>query len=163
MQAVKARITKALPVGSEIKTCDNSGAKVIKIFSVKHTKTVKGRLPAAGVADLVLATVKKGKPEMRKQVVFAIITRQKKEYRRPDGTRIKFADNASVILKDDKGNPKGTIFKGAIAKEACDRWPGIAKIASIIVWKWKNNSLFHGKEASSQENSANIGIMLLCI
>ncbi|HII89284.1 TPA: 50S ribosomal protein L14, partial [Candidatus Woesearchaeota archaeon] len=59
--------------------------------------------------------------------------RQKKEYRRPDGMRIKFQDNSIVILKDDKGNPKGTIFKGPIAKEACDRWPPIAKIASIIV------------------------------
>ena len=133
MQAVKARITRALPVGSEVATCDNSGAKVIRVFSVTNMKTVKGRLSAAGIGDLVLASVKKGKPEMRKQVVYAIIVRQKKEYKRPDGTRIKFADNAAVVLKDEKGNPKGTIFKGAIAKEACDRWPGIAKVASIIV------------------------------
>ena len=70
---------------------------------------------------------------MRKQVVFAVIVRQKKEYRRADGTRIKFADNAAVVLKDDKGNPKGTILKGPIAKEACDRWPGIAKMAPMIV------------------------------
>ena len=70
---------------------------------------------------------------MRKQTVYAVIVRQKKEYRRPDGTRIKFADNTAVVLKDEKGNPKGTIFKGPIAKEACDRWPGIAKLASIIV------------------------------
>ena len=43
------------------------------------------------------------------------------------------ADNAAIILKDKKGDPKGTIFKGPIAKEAADRWPGIAKIARIIV------------------------------
>ena len=133
MQPVRARITRALPVGSEVATCDNSGAKVIRVFSVTNMKTVKGRLSAAGIGDLVLASVKKGKPEMRKQVVYAIIVRQKKEYKRPDGTRIKFADNAAVVLKDEKGNPKGTIFKGAIAKEACDRWPGIAKVASIVV------------------------------
>lgn len=133
MQAVKARVTRSLPVGSRMKTCDNSGAKVIKITAVKGHKTVKGRIPAAGVADMVMASVKSGKPEMRKQVVFAVIVRQKKEYRRPDGTRIKFADNSAVVLKDEKGNPKGTIFKGAIAKEACDRWPGIAKVAKIIV------------------------------
>jgi ribosomal protein L14 len=47
--------------------------------------------------------------------------------------RIKFEDNAVVVLKDDKGNPKGTIFKGPIAKEACSRWPGVAKMARIIV------------------------------
>ena len=133
MQAVSARITKAIPVNSKVPTCDNSGAKIIKVFSVKGHKTVKGRLQAAGVGDLVVASVIRGRPDMRKQVVFAVIVRQKKEYRRPDGTRIKFEDNAAVVLKDEKGDPKGTIFKGPIAKEACDRWPGVAKLASIIV------------------------------
>ena len=133
MKAVEAKIVKSLPVGSKIPVCDNSGAKIIKIFSVKGCKTVKGRYPAAGVGDLVNASVKKGKPGMKKQVVQAIIVRQKKEYRRADGTRIKFEDNSAIILKDDKGNPKGTIFKGPIAKEAAQKWPGIAKIAGIIV------------------------------
>lgn len=133
MQAITANVTRGLNVGSTIDTCDNSGAKTIKIFGVKGHKTVKGKQPAAGVGDLVVATVKKGRPDMRKQVVFAIIVRQKKEYRRADGTRIKFEDNSAVVLKDDKGNPKGTIFKGAVAKEACQRWPAISKIASIIV------------------------------
>ncbi len=133
MQAVKARLTRGLPVGSYIETCDNSGAKIIKIFAVKGHKTSKGKKPAASVGDIVLATVKRGKPEMRKQVVFAVIVRQKKSYRRSDGIRIKFEDNAAVVLKDEKGNPKGTLFKGPIAKEACDRWPGIAKLADIIV------------------------------
>ena len=133
MKAVKARVVKSIPVGAYLETCDNSGAKVIKVFGVKGHKTIKGKLPAAGVGDLVLASVKKGRPDMRKKVVFAIIVRQKKEYRRADGTRIKFEDNAAVVLKDDKGNPKGTIFKGPIAKEATSRWPGVAKVASIIV------------------------------
>jgi large subunit ribosomal protein L14 len=133
MQPVKARITRGIPVGSEIETCDNSGAKVIKIFTVVGLKTVKGRIPACGVGDLVMASVRRGRPDMRKQTVFAVIVRQRKEYRRADGTRIKFEDNAAVVLKDDKGNPKGTIFKGPIAKESCDRWPGIAKVASIVV------------------------------
>ncbi len=133
MKAIKAHVSRSLAVGSHLDTCDNSGAKKVKIFGVKKIKTVKGRYPACGVGDMVLVTVKKGKPDVRKKVMFGIIVRQKKEYRRPDGTRIKFEDNSIVILKDDKGNPKGTIFKGPIAKEACERWPGIAKIASIIV------------------------------
>ena len=133
MQPLKARVTRALPVYSKIETCDNSGAKVIKIFTVMGLKTVKGRISSCGVGDLVMASVVKGRPDMRKQVVFAVVVRQKKEYRRADGTRIKFEDNSAVVLKDDKGNPKGTIFKGAVAKEACERWPGIAKIASIVV------------------------------
>lgn len=133
MKAVNANVTKALSVGSRVETCDNSGAKIIRIFSVKGHKTVKGQSPAAGVGDLVQASVIKGRPDMRKQIVFAIIVRQKREYKRPDGTRVKFEDNAAVVLKDEKGNPKGTIFKGPIAKEATGRWPGVAKVASIIV------------------------------
>jgi large subunit ribosomal protein L14 len=133
MKALKANITKALPVGAYIETCDNSGAKIVKLFSVIGHKTRKGKKPAAGVGDLVMVAVKRGKPDMRKQVVFAIVVRQKKEYKRANGMRIKFEDNAVVVLKDEKGNPKGTIFKGPIAKEVADRWPAVAKIASIIV------------------------------
>ena len=133
MKAVKAKVTRGLPVGSEIATCDNSGAKLLKIISVKKLKTTKRRYPSAGVGDMIRAAVKKGRPDMMKQMVYAVIVRQKKEYRRPDGTRIKFEDNSAVVLKDEKGNPKGTIFKGPIAKEAAERWPAIAKIASIVL------------------------------
>jgi len=133
MKPLKATVTSALNVGSQIETCDNSGAKLLRIISVKAKKTRKGQLSAAGVGDLITAAVKKGKPDMRKQVVFAVIVRQRKEYKRIDGVRIKFEDNAAVVLKDDKGNPKGTIFKGPIAKEATERWPGVSKIASIVV------------------------------
>jgi len=133
MKPIKARIPRALPIGTTMDTCDNSGAKRIKVFNIKNLKTVKGRKPAARIGDLVQASVIKGKPDMRKQVVFAVIVRQKKEYRRPDGTRIKFEDNSAVIVKDEQGNPKGTIFKGPIAKEVTERWPGIAKLAKIIV------------------------------
>ncbi len=133
MQALKARVTKGLNQGSQVAVCDNSGAKLLRIVSVIDSKTVKGRISSAGVSDLVLASIKKGRPEMRKQAVYAIIVRQKMPYRRRNGERIQFEDNAAIVLKDEKGNPKGTIFKGAIAKEACERWPAVAKIASIIV------------------------------
>jgi large subunit ribosomal protein L14 len=132
MKAIKARLTRGLPSQAQVATCDNSGAKILKIVSVKGHKTVRGRIPAAGVGDLVMASVKKGKLEMRKTVVPAIIVRQRKEYRRTDGTRIKFEDNAAVVLKDLKGNPKGTILKGPIAKEAADRWPAVAKVANMV-------------------------------
>lgn len=132
MKAVKAKITRPLPHSSLIGTCDNSGAKVLKIVSIKGQKTVKGRMPVAGVGDLINADVVKGLQSMVGQLVPAVIVRQKKEYRRPDGTRVFFEDNAAVVLKDDKGNPKGTIFKGPIAKEAAERWPNIAKVASIV-------------------------------
>lgn len=133
MKALKARIPKALNHRTIIPTCDNSGARLLRLISIKGAKTVRRKRPAAGIGDLVLGSVIAGTQEMRKQIVYAVVVRQKKEYRRLTGERIKFEDNAVVILKDDKGNPKGTIFKGPIAKEAVDRWPGIAKIASIVV------------------------------
>ena len=133
MKAVKSRVVRSLPIGSNITSCDNSGAKILEIISVKGYKGVKKRKPSAGVGDLVRAAVKKGRPDMMKQMVYAIIVRQKKEYKRPNGMRIKFEDNAAVVLKDEKGNPKGTIFKGPIAKEATERWPGVSKVASIII------------------------------
>lgn len=133
MHAFKSRITRALPLGTRIETCDNSGAKVLKIFGVKHSKTRKGRVPSAGVADLVHASVVRGRPDMRKKTVLAIIVRQKKEFRRPDGMRLKFEDNAAIVVKDEKGNPQGSLIKGPVAKEVCDRWPLVAKLVDIVV------------------------------
>ena len=133
MKAIKANVTNGLQVGSYLDTCDNSGAKVLKITGVKRKKTVKGRVPGAGVGDMIIASVKKGRPDMRKTVVYAVIVRQKKEYKRPDGTRVSFEDNAAVVLKDEKGNPKGTIFKGPIAKESAGRFPAVAKVANMII------------------------------
>jgi large subunit ribosomal protein L14 len=133
MKALSAKVTRSLPHRAKVPTCDNSGAKVIRIISVKGAKTVKGRYPTCKIGDLVLASVIKGNPQMRKQVVSAIIVRQKQPYRRPDGTRVCFESNAAVVLKDDKGTPKGTIFKGPIAKEVAERWPRISKIASIVL------------------------------
>ena len=76
---------------------------------------------------------RKRKSNHEKTRVPAVIVRQKRSYRRPDGTRVCFESNAAVVLKDEKGNPKGTTFKGPIAKESCLRWPGISKVASIVV------------------------------
>ncbi len=133
MKAINAKITKTLVRGSRIDVCDNSGAKKVFLVSVKGSKTKKGRYPTAGVGDLLKVSVIQGTQDMRKQLVPAILVRQRKEYRRPDGTRIKFEDNAVIICKDEKGNPKGTVFKGPIAKEAAERWPAVGKVAKIIV------------------------------
>ena len=133
MKGVSSNVTGGLQIGSRVQTCDNSGAKIVEIISVRNRKTTKGRRATAGVGDMVMISVKKGRPDVRKQVMHAIVVRQKKEYRRADGMRVKFEDNAIVVCKDEKGNPKGTIFKGPIAKEATDRWPAVANVASIIV------------------------------
>ncbi len=133
MKAVNARIVKSIPFGARLEVCDNSGAKRIRLFGVKGHKTRKGQYPAAGVGDLIFASIVKGKPGMKKETVLAIVVRQRKEYRRDNGDRIKFEDNAAIILKDDKGSLKGTILKGPVAKEAAQKWPNIAKLASIVV------------------------------
>ncbi|MFP4402905.1 MAG: uL14 family ribosomal protein [Candidatus Woesearchaeota archaeon] len=133
MQSVKSSVTKSLPVGSMVDVCDNSGAKVIKITNVRKVNTVKGKLASAGVGDLIMGSVKKGKPDMKKKVVLAVVVRQKKEYRRVNGKRIKFEDNAVVVVKDDKGNPQGTAIKGVVSKESTVRWPAISKLANIVV------------------------------
>lgn len=133
MKPVKARITRGLTHHSILDACDNSGARKLKLITVRGNKTRRGRYNSGGVGDIIMASVVEGKIDMRKQVVAAIIVRQKKEYRRLNGTRIKFEDNAAVVLKDLDGNPKGTIIKGPIAKEASERWPAISKIAKMIV------------------------------
>ena len=132
MKALGTKIPKALPHYARIIACDNSGARILKIVSVKGAKTVKTRKPAAGIGDLVMASVVEGKPEMRKQVVMAVVVRQKKSYKRKTGERVCFEDNAVAILKDDKGNPKGTQIKGPVAREVLERWPSVAKIAQSV-------------------------------
>ena len=123
-----------MPIGARLLVVDNSGAKVVQIITVKGYKTRTKKLMAAGVADMITGAVKVGDPEMRHKVVQAIVIRQKKEFTRPEGMKTKFEDNAAVILKDIRlGLPKGTLIKGPIAKEVADRWPAVAKIASIIV------------------------------
>merc|ERR1711939_808702 len=111
---------------------DNTGAKNLYIISVKRVGGRLNRLPAAGVGDMVMATVKKGKPELRKKVMPAIVIRQRKPWRRKDGVYIYFEDNAGVIV-NPKGEMKGSAITGPVAKECADLWPRIASAAGTIV------------------------------
>uniref|UniRef100_A0A3Q3JNT8 Large ribosomal subunit protein uL14 n=1 Tax=Monopterus albus TaxID=43700 RepID=A0A3Q3JNT8_MONAL len=106
----KFRISLGLPVGAVINCADNTGAKNLYIISVKGIKGRLNRLPAAGVGDMVMATVKKGKPELRKKVHPAVVIRQRKSYRRKDGVFLYFEDNAGVIV-NNKGEMKGGSFR----------------------------------------------------
>lgn len=76
---------------------DNSGARNLYIISVKGIGARLNRLPAGGVGDMVMATVKKGKPELRKKVHPAVIVRQSKPWKRFDGVFLYFEDNAGVV------------------------------------------------------------------
>ncbi|ADV65466.1 50S ribosomal protein L14 [Desulfurococcus mucosus] len=128
----RRRVNTGLQVMSIAKAADNSGAKEVMIIGVPGYHSRLRRVPPAGVGDLVVVSVKKGIPEMRKKVFKAIIVRQRRPYKRPDGTWIAFEDNAVVILTPE-GTPKGTEIRGPIAREAAERWPQIANLASMII------------------------------
>ncbi|GJM84757.1 hypothetical protein PR202_ga00459 [Eleusine coracana subsp. coracana] len=138
----KFRMSLGLPVAATVNCADNTGAKNLYIISVKGIKGRLNRLPSACVGDMVMATVKKGKPDLRKKVMPAVIVRQRKPFRRKDGVymyfeafnfgKIAIADNAGVIV-NPKGEMKGSAITGPIGKECADLWPRIASAANAIV------------------------------
>uniref|UniRef100_A0A8C5KZR1 Large ribosomal subunit protein uL14 n=1 Tax=Jaculus jaculus TaxID=51337 RepID=A0A8C5KZR1_JACJA len=110
--SAKFRISLGLPVGAMINCADNIGAKNLYIISVKGIKGCLNRLPDAGVDDMVIATVKKGKPEK-------------------DGVFLYFEDNAGVIV-NNKDEMKGSAITVPVAKVCADLWPRIASSAVSI-------------------------------
>ncbi len=98
----KFRMSLALPVGAVVNCADNTGAKNLYVISVKGVKGRLNRLPAAAVGDMVMATVKKGKPDLRKKVMPAVIVRQRKPWRRKDGVFMYFEgmQNAVYFTKE---------------------------------------------------------------
>jgi large subunit ribosomal protein L23e len=129
---LKFRSTLALPVGAVVNCADNTGAKSLMIISVYGIKGRLNKLPSATVGDLVMASCKKGKPELRKKVHPAVIVRQRKTWRRKEGLFIYFEDNAGVIV-NNKGEMKGSAVAGPVAKECADLWPRIASNSGSIV------------------------------
>lgn len=131
MRMVVRKITRALPTGAIVPVADNSGARMVMVISVKGHKTRLRRLPAAKVGDMVVCSVKKGSPKLRRQIVHAVVIRQKKPYKRADGSWVTFEDNA-VVITNETGEPRGSEIRGTVSKEAADAWPRIASAARII-------------------------------
>eukprot|EP00766_Chilomastix_caulleryi_P000394 gnl/Chilomastix_caulleri/1383.p1 GENE.gnl/Chilomastix_caulleri/1383~~gnl/Chilomastix_caulleri/1383.p1 ORF type:complete len:139 (+),score=42.54 gnl/Chilomastix_caulleri/1383:119-535(+) len=127
----KFRITCGVPVGALINCCCNSGAKNLYIIAVNGWAGRLNRYPKASVGDMVLCTVKKGKPDLRKKVHPAVIIRQRKTWRRPDGTWICFEDNAGVIA-NPKGEMKGSAINGPVTKECAETWSKTASAGDGI-------------------------------
>ncbi len=113
---------------SRLTVADNTGARELLVIRV-----MGGSQRRYGyVGDVVVATVKSATPtaEIKKSsVVKAVIVRVAKEYRRPDGSYIKFDDNAAVILAEDGVNPRGSRIFGPVARELRDK--GFMKIISL--------------------------------
>ncbi|NIP66543.1 50S ribosomal protein L14 [Candidatus Bathyarchaeota archaeon] len=128
----RPKISKGLPAGSIVKCTDNSGARELRVVQVIGYKGRLRRIPAAAVGDMVVVSVKKGTPDMKKKLFRAVIVRQRKPYRRPEGVWIQFEDNAAVIMTPE-GEMRGSEIRGPVGKEAAERWPRIASAASIII------------------------------
>ena len=114
---------------SILKPADNSGAKRLKLILIHGGS----RRPTGTVGDIIPAAVDQADPHgmvKDKQLVKAVIVRTRKEIRRPDGTYVRFDDNAAVIIDNAIAkNPLGTRIFGPIAREVKDK--GFSKIASL--------------------------------
>lgn len=114
---------------SRLKVADNSGAKEVMCIRV-----VGKRNPQfAQLGDLIVGSVKVATPHSnvkKKDVVRAVVVRQRKPYRRPDGTVIRFDDNAIVLLENEK-DPRGSRIFGPVARELRER--GYSKIVSMAM------------------------------
>ncbi len=132
MKAISTRPIKAIQVGTVLNCIDNTGAKVLKVIGVKGYKGPKRRVPKAGVGDVVVCTVIKGNEKIRHEVVYAVIVRQRRKYKRKNGMYVYFEDNAAVLV-NEKFEPRGREIKGVVAKEAVERFPPIGKIASMVM------------------------------
>lgn len=112
---------------SRLKVADNSGAREILVIRVLGGSFVR----SGNIADVVVGTVKKAIPNSnvkKGKVVKAVIVRTVKGVERPDGSHIKFDDNACVLIKDDK-SPVGTRVLGPVARELRDK--DFMKIVSL--------------------------------
>lgn len=111
---------------SMLRVADNSGAKLLQVIKVLGGS----RRRYAALGDIVVASVKVAeprKPVKKKDVVRAVIVRQRSPFRRKDGSYIRFDENAAVVL--DGAEPKGGRIFGPVARELRDR--GYAKIVSL--------------------------------
>jgi large subunit ribosomal protein L14 len=131
-QEFKPYISRGISVTTVVVCADNTGAKTLRVVQVLQYHGRLNRFPSASVGDKINVVVKKGPPDLKKQVFPAIIVRQRYPVRRVSGSRVSFEDNAAVIITPE-GEVKGTEIKGPVASEAAERWPRIANLSSIIV------------------------------
>jgi large subunit ribosomal protein L14 len=113
---------------SRVNVADNSGARELLVIRVLGGSTRR----YAGVGDVVVGTIKSANPQgavKAHEVVRAVVVRTAKEWRRKDGSTVKFDDNAVVILDIDGTNPRGTRIFGPVARELRER--GFMKIVSL--------------------------------
>ncbi len=133
MKAMTSNVVRSIPLKARLVCADNSGAKELELINVKGHKGKLRRLPKAGIGDVIICSVKKGKEKLRHEIAYAVVVRQKQAYKRSDGTRVKFEDNAAVLVNPKTFEPQGTEIRSVIAKEVVERFTPIGKIASIVL------------------------------
>ena len=134
MKGLSCKMARRLQIGTVLKIIDNSGATRASIIGVKRYGGVKNRYPKAGIADIVICTVLAGAPEMKHKLIPVVVVQQRGTFKRADGTTVRFNDNAGVMIKSvDDTEPKGTIIKEPVAKEAIDRFTKIGKVAKVVI------------------------------
>ncbi|WP_455276531.1 50S ribosomal protein L14 [[Eubacterium] cellulosolvens] len=132
MVEYRPHLARGLPAGSKLMCADNTGAKELRLINVVGYKGRLRRIPMACVGDMIIVSITKGPPDLRKQVFPAVVVRQKRAIRRSDGLRVQFEDNAAVVMTPE-GELKGTEIRGPVAKEAAERWPRVANLASTVI------------------------------
>ncbi|HIO94056.1 MAG TPA: 50S ribosomal protein L14 [Candidatus Poseidoniales archaeon] len=132
MKGIAGKVTRGLPTAARLTCADNTGAKIVEIIAVPKLGGTMRRYPSAGVGHMIKVSVKRGTPETRRQMFSAVIIRQRRPFRRVDGTWVQFADNACVIT-NERGEVQGTDIKGPVSRESAERWPRIAATAKQIV------------------------------
>ena len=132
MKGVATKIKGGLTIGSVVKVDDNSGAKMLRVIGKEGYKGRRGRLPSVGISEVFFGSVIKGKKDLKKKIVRAVLTRQKKPFRRANGLIVEFEDNACVLITD-KNEPKASEIKGVVAKEIGEKYPKISTIAKNVI------------------------------
>jgi len=128
----RPKIARGLPNGCMLKCADNTGARALRLIQVMGSKGRLRRVPSAAIGDMVVVSVRRGTPDLRKKIFQAVLVRQRRPFCRPEGVWVQFEDNAAVLMTPE-GEMKGSEVRGPVAREAAERWPRIASAASIIV------------------------------
>ena len=118
MRGIAGRQTRGLPTAARLHVADNTGAKIVQIINILKLGNTIRRYPAGGVGDLAKVSVKKGTPETRRQMFNAVIIRQRRPFRRVDGTWVQFEGQR---LRDHQR--KGPMCKGRISRGLCPERP----------------------------------------
>ena len=104
MRGIAGKQTRGLPTMARLQVADNTGAKIAQLINVRKLGGTMRRYPSAGVGDLIKVSVKRGTPDTRRQMFNAVVIRQRRPFRRVDGTWVQFEDNQFLARQQSAGH-----------------------------------------------------------